>query len=196
MLQHVPVFPLSVMPHPSCRMPLRIFEPRYVNMVSEVMQSGSGFAITIMSQDYDGDSPYMDHETGIYKKAVWVEIDDFTQGEDGLLHINVVGRDWVSLSDLEKDDSGLWRAMATKLPRPAVVPSDDKTDSLYRVVEDAAHASDVHMPDIAIATTEQKVGYLSLMLPIGPVQRIELADARNDDERMNMLAQWVSISEA
>ncbi|WP_119394414.1 LON peptidase substrate-binding domain-containing protein [Salinibius halmophilus] len=196
MLQHVPVFPLSVMPYPSCRMPLRIFEPRYLNMVAEAMRGDRSFIMTMQTNPEEVESQLVDPYTGILRKAVRVEIEDFDQGEDGLLHIEVAGREWVLLSDLQKDDESLWRASVEPLPNTTQSPDDSQLNLIYRVIQDAAHASQVQVPDVEIATTEQKIGYLSTLLPIGVVQRIELVAAEDNAHRIALLNQWVSISEA
>lgn len=198
MLQHVPVFPLSVMPYPNCRMPLRIFEPRYLNMVAEVMREGSGFVITLQGSS-DEALQYralIDKASGMLRKAVWVEIEDFNQGDDGMLHIEVVARHWMVLDNLATDADSLWRANATALPNTSQSPRNSQLDELYRVIQDAAASSQVQVPDVGIATTEQKIGYLSILLPIGVSQRIELVAAEDNAHRIALLNQWVSISEA
>lgn len=197
MLQHVPVFPLSVMPFPGCRMPLRIFEPRYTEMVSQVMRDGTGFVMALSAGESSVQSPYLDPQTGILQKAVWVEIQDFDQGDDGLLHIEVVSRRWVQLDNLYQDGQQLWRAdMAEFEALSQSSQSDEHLDILYRVIQDAAEDSNVQVPDVEIASNEQKVGYLALLLPLGVVQRIELASLEDDAARVGLLHQWVNISEA
>ena len=41
-MQNVPLFPLHTVLYPHGRLPLRIFEPRYVDMVSDCMKTGTG----------------------------------------------------------------------------------------------------------------------------------------------------------
>ena len=82
----IPLFPLNTVLFPDGLLPLRIFEPRYVDMISECLKSGTGFGVCLIS---DG------QETGqaasIYEIGTLANIVDFQTEEDGLLGITVLG---------------------------------------------------------------------------------------------------------
>ena len=46
----IPLFPLNVVLFPQGRMKLRIFEQRYLNMVSRCMSEGTGFGVIAISE--------------------------------------------------------------------------------------------------------------------------------------------------
>jgi len=67
----IPLFPLNTVLFPDGILPLRIFEPRYLDMVSECMRSNSGFGVCLIS---DG-----------------ARIIDWDNRDDGLLGITAQG---------------------------------------------------------------------------------------------------------
>jgi len=101
----IPVFPLPVCIMVGGITELRIFEARYVRLVSEA-SSGHGFVIS----HYDSNMPHTSSEYGTY-----VDIIDFKTLDNGLLSITVKGRVMVSLSQFTQDDDGLHRAQVTEI---------------------------------------------------------------------------------
>ena len=50
----IPLFPLNVVLFPEGELKLRIFEPRYVDMVSDCFRNDSGFGICLIQKDNIG----------------------------------------------------------------------------------------------------------------------------------------------
>ena len=46
----LPLFPLSTVLYPRGRLQLRVFEPRYLDMVRECSRRGSGFGVCLILQ--------------------------------------------------------------------------------------------------------------------------------------------------
>ncbi len=42
---NIPLFPLNTVVFPEGELPLRLFEPRYIDMVSECLRNDSGFGV-------------------------------------------------------------------------------------------------------------------------------------------------------
>lgn len=93
-----PVFPLPIILLPNGVTRLRIFEPRYVRMVKEVMQADNCF-ILAMNGFADGED--------VYQYGTKVRIVDFDQGSDGLLNIDIQGIERVAIENITVDDDGL-----------------------------------------------------------------------------------------
>ncbi|HEX2933823.1 MAG TPA: LON peptidase substrate-binding domain-containing protein, partial [Bacteroidales bacterium] len=49
--QEIPFFPLGIVISPGEKIPLRIFEPRYIELITHIEQSGEHFAIPYMHQE-------------------------------------------------------------------------------------------------------------------------------------------------
>ena len=92
----LPIFPLPLVLTPGGRLPLRIFEPRYLAMVKWCMKHDQGFVV--VAQDGDGFAA-----VGGLARIV-----DFDQLPDGCLGLTAVGEGLVELSEPRQDDDGLW----------------------------------------------------------------------------------------
>ena len=68
------LFPLSVNVLPGAYLPLQIFEPRYIDMVSECLANSEGFCIVLFKDDENEENKdYLPH----HNIATYVEIVDF-----------------------------------------------------------------------------------------------------------------------
>ena len=83
----IPLFPLHSVLFPGGKLPLRIFEPRYLDMVSECFRKGQGFGICLIR---DGSEVGKAAET--YDTGTLSEISYFNKQSDGLLGITASGK--------------------------------------------------------------------------------------------------------
>jgi uncharacterized protein len=82
----IPLFPLETVLYPGGLLPLRIFEPRYIDMVSESLRDETPFGIVPIKYGREvGSTPHFFRVGTIASIASW------DQGDDGLLHIEVLG---------------------------------------------------------------------------------------------------------
>ncbi len=97
-----PVFPLKSVLLPGGILPLRIFEPRYVDMVSHCLRNDSGFVVSLIKKG---------QETGAaaecYTFATLVKIIDWKQYPDGLLGITAKGYNKVRILHQEVQNDQL-----------------------------------------------------------------------------------------
>ena len=96
-----PIFPLRTILFPDSKLPLRIFEPRYIDMVSRCMREDSEFGI-ILSRESTDPKMFETYDTGTLAKII-----DWDQGEDGLLGITTIGTQKFRLKGLNKQEDGL-----------------------------------------------------------------------------------------
>ena len=98
----IPVFPLSnFIIFPKTTVPLNIFEPRYIDMVSRSMREDSEFGI-ILSRESTDPKMFETYDTGTLAKII-----DWDQGGDGLLGITTLGTQKFRLKELNKQEDGL-----------------------------------------------------------------------------------------
>ena len=91
-MKQLALFPLNSFILPEGRMRLRIFEPRYVRLVSEASAGKRDFALAQIN-------PYVSqhHPDRILPLATRVQIEDFEQLDDGLLGITIAGVEKVQI---------------------------------------------------------------------------------------------------
>ncbi len=97
----IPLFPLNIVLFPQGELQLRLFEPRYLDMVSECLRSDSGFGICLIREGEAAEGL-----TDFFAMGTYVKISDWDQMDDGLLGIKVIGerRFKVESYDVQKDN--------------------------------------------------------------------------------------------
>ena len=99
--EDLPIFPLRTILFPDSKLPLRIFEPRYIDMVSRSMRENSEFGI-ILSRENTDPKMFETYDTGTLARII-----DWDQGGDGLLGITTLGTQKFRLKELNKQEDGL-----------------------------------------------------------------------------------------
>lgn len=188
----LPVFPLGLVVLPGTIQTLQIFEPRYLSMVKDCMNSESGFVITLSNDNVSGES--------FMSQGTFVDIIDFNQLPNGLLGITVKGREKVSIKSIEQVESGLHYASISPIAEPIV---DDqavlaKFPDLINVLSQLKEHPQVKLLPLEIdMLSAESVSYqLAGLIPISPMQKQTLLEAFDSKQRMNILAKLVNkISE-
>lgn len=82
----IPLFPLNTVLFPEGELQLRLFEPRYLDMVSNCLRTDSGFGICLI---HDGEE--VGEAAEFFPMGTYATITDWNQMPDGLLGITVCG---------------------------------------------------------------------------------------------------------
>ncbi|MDQ6646972.1 MAG: LON peptidase substrate-binding domain-containing protein [Pseudomonadota bacterium] len=85
-LIEMPLFPLSTVLFPAGQLHLRIFEPRYLDLVRECTRYGTGFGVCLILDGEETGTPAAPAAVGTMAR-----INDFHTSEDGLLGIVAEG---------------------------------------------------------------------------------------------------------
>jgi uncharacterized protein len=111
-LIEMPLFPLASVLFPGGKLQLRIFEPRYLDLVRECSRHGSGFGVCLILEGQEVGEPAIPAAIGTIAR-----ICDFHRGEDGLLGIVAEGgsrfrvmRSRVRSDGLLRGDVEVWPA--------------------------------------------------------------------------------------
>lgn len=106
----LPVFPLHMFILPEGRQKLRIFETKYLNMVTQSL-NGSGFVIafprTSITTEKANDLHSVDKPFPVSHWGTLVRVIDFDKGDDGVLLIDVEGQCLVSLKGIHYQEDDL-----------------------------------------------------------------------------------------
>jgi Lon protease-like protein len=102
---NLPVFPLPIFLLPDGVTRLRIFEPRYLKMVSIACQQ-NGFVLCVFDHNAELNVPAW---------GAWVDIINFSQ-EGELLNIDIKAKSLVSIENVTMDDDQLRFADCTEIP--------------------------------------------------------------------------------
>ena len=127
--QGVPIFPLHTILFPGSKLPLRIFEPRYLDMISHCMRSNTEFGI-VLSRKVP--QPGM-LET--YAIGTLATIIDWNQGEDGLLGITTLGTNKFELLSMTKQEDELNLGEITIIEKEEAFKAPPNFDNMIRLLE-------------------------------------------------------------
>lgn len=101
-LMNVPLFPLNSIVLPRGRIPLQLFEPRYIDMLTRCLKEDRGFVVVLLQEGGEAGRTAAFYDIGTY-----VRIIDFQQLENGLLGITVEGESKVSVVRSWQQEDGL-----------------------------------------------------------------------------------------
>jgi uncharacterized protein len=99
----VPLFPLTTVLFPGGPLPLRLFEPRYLDMVGRCMRQEVPFGVLLLSGATEaGQTVVRTEDIGTLATIV-----DWYQGADGLLGITALGGERFRLLAMQRQADGL-----------------------------------------------------------------------------------------
>ena len=119
--REIALFPLNTVLFPQGPLQLRIFEPRYLDMVSECMRNESPFGVCLIESGSEAGRPATPYGTGTL-----AHINDWRRNDDGLLGIGAVGGRRFTVLDTRVQPDGLLRGTIEELADepPATLPDD------------------------------------------------------------------------
>ncbi len=126
----IPLFPLRTVLFPQGPLPLRVFEPRYLDMVSRCMKSDSDFGVVLILEGSDVG------EARLVSVGTRARITDWYQGSDGILGITALGGSRFRIAEVDRQDDGLYLASVEDLPPEPSIP----LPSEYRAMADLLQA--------------------------------------------------------
>ena len=116
-VRELPLFPLHAVLFPGGPLPLKIFEPRYLDMVSRCLREQSGFAVVLL-----GEGEEAQEATSFAATGTEAHIVDFDRLEGGLLGISCVGRERVRVVEAWREPDGLNRGRVLDIAADRRVP--------------------------------------------------------------------------
>ena len=114
--QEVPLFPLGTVLFPDGPLPLRVFEPRYLDMVSRCLREDAEFGVVLIVEGRDT-GQVETTDVGSLARIV-----DWYQGSDGILGITARGTRMYRLHGVRRQADGLYLGQVDLLPDTPPVP--------------------------------------------------------------------------
>ncbi len=97
----VPLFPLRTVLYPGGPLPLRIYEPRYLDMISDCLKRDVPFGVLRIKSGCEV-GPATTYEVGTLARII-----DWYQGSDGLLGVTAIGEQRFRLKSAHRQPDGL-----------------------------------------------------------------------------------------
>lgn len=102
MMVHRPLFPLQTVLFPGCRLPLQIFEQRYLEMIKRCLKQEEGFVVVLINEGQE-----VGVTSNIFSVGCEAQIVDWHQRENGLLGIVAQGQRRMSIQRARTQADGL-----------------------------------------------------------------------------------------
>lgn len=125
-VRELPIFPLGTILFPEGKLPLRIFEPRYVDMVARCGREGIGFVVVGIKEGREAGEPAIPHSVGTE-----VRLENWDTDESGLLLIECLGVSKVSINNSRLLEDGLRMAEITCFASEPELPVEDRDQHLW-----------------------------------------------------------------
>ncbi|RJS92490.1 LON peptidase substrate-binding domain-containing protein [Salinisphaera sp. Q1T1-3] len=184
-----PLFPLSTVVFPGGILPMRIFEPRYLDMVSHCMRQATGFVVCAARPAESGGF------AAPRASGTRVSIADFDRLDDGALGITVHGHERVSIHDARCGADGLWWGRIAALPESADGPCPIEFAALKDIV--AALIEQTGLPYTTASTDYSSASWLSArlteLLPFDAATKHQLLSTDDPIERLRRIRPMVEI---
>lgn len=179
-----PVFPLKTVLFPDGYLPLQVFEPRYLDMVSACMKSDSGFAVCLISHGQELGAGAKTHTIGTYAKIV-----DFEPLDNGLLSITAKGTRKIEIHSSWFEKNGLMQAHVDYLTDESSETVGAEYKGLANVLKDIiTHSSYKDYEQGVDLGNARDLGYrLAEMLPIALEQQQQLLEIDQPVERLSKI---------
>lgn len=120
MPSEIPLFPLNAVLFPDGLLPLRVFEQRYMDMVTQALRADTPFGICLIESGQEVGQPAVPHEIGTLAR-----ICEWDMAQLGVLNIKVRGEQRFRILDRRSNESGLQLARVEMLPEepPLTLPT-------------------------------------------------------------------------
>lgn len=125
----ISLFPLRTVLYPGGPLPLRIFERRYLDMISRCLRTDTPFGVLLIREGSEI-GPAKTYDIGTLAK-----ITDWYQGSDGLLGVTAIGLDRFRLIDHRRQDDGLLVGHVEILPEGPVCALPEKYQPLAGILK-------------------------------------------------------------
>lgn len=183
----LPLFPLNAVLFPGGPLPLRVFEPRYLDMVSRCLREDSGFGVLLIRDGAEAGS------ADTFEIGTVAEIVDWYQGSDGLLGVTAEGRHRFELEAADRQPDGLYVGTIRSIEAEPEVPVSDEYQFLTRLLKDVLDELGSHYQNIPKNYSDSAwVGYrLTEILPLPLTTKQSFLEMDDPVARLELLTPYV-----
>lgn len=188
--ESLPLFPLHTVLFPGGVLGLRVFEPRYLDMVRECGRAGRGFGVCLILQGVEVGGAASSAAVGCEAR-----IEDFSSSADGLLQLTVRGGRRFHVERSRVRDNGLVVGDVRWIGEPAGAALKPEHSLLAlllrRMVERAGPANRLAAGEADFRDAAWVGWRLAEWLPLDGDERQQLLQEDDPDRRLQRLLEWI-----
>ena len=184
---NMPLLPTTAILCPRGRIPLQVYEPRYLDLVSRCLKADSAFAIVMAKSD--------EVEGSFYRIGTVAKVVDFAaMMTDGILTITAEGISQVSISNVRRCEDGIWAADVQEQGEEQYIDLPEEFDELKAVLKALVKhpfVKDLNM-DIDYQDSRQIGWRLTELLPFEGCQKQNLYEMTDAISRLETISKQLS----
>lgn len=188
-MQDLGLFPLASVLFPGGKLSLRIFEPRYLDLVRDCAAAARPFGLVAIADGHESGVSATPHSIGTLALIV-----DFTTLPDGLLGITCQGGERFRIESRRVAQNRLQHAQVELLAPDPVLEVPAEFGLLATLLRRAADQIEGLLSGAANSAFDDAawVAYrLAEILPLELSEKQQLLEADDPIERLALLAQWL-----
>ncbi|MBP20643.1 MAG: LON peptidase substrate-binding domain-containing protein [Pseudomonadales bacterium] len=188
-MAEIPLFPLPMVLFPGGKLPLQIFEPRYLDMVKNCMREEIGFGVILIEEGQQVLKNAEQQLPSIAHCGTYCSIVDFDQQRNGLLQITVEGQTKFAVRDQYENPDRLMLAQVEFLPEEEDIPVPDNKQHLVNLLETLTQHKSVQQLGLSInfETARDVGGRLAELLPCPNDFKQRMLEMKNPVIRLSEL---------
>jgi Lon protease-like protein len=187
----IPLFPLKSVLFPNGRLPMQIFEQRYIDLVSRSLRQDKGFGICLLK---DGDEVVQaGKRQQVHRVGTYARIVDWDKLPNGLLGITVEGSQKFTVHECWSDNSQLLMAKVvfsdTDRVGEPLIPVDDSHEALITLAQQLASHPAIESLNLQLEfeNLREIAWRLSELIPLSLETKQELLELNDTQERVNRI---------
>lgn len=188
-IRDIPLLPLHTVLFPGGRLPLKVFEQRYLDMAAACMKDNTPFGICLIAEGKEVGATATPHPVGTL-----AEIVQWDMPELGILLLTVAGSRRFKVLESRTEADGLLQARVQLLPEPALQPVPDAHQNLVILLEQiVADLGPERLPEPHAFDDLAWVGYrLTEVMPVKPLAKQKLLELDDPLSRLEILHQYLA----
>jgi Lon protease-like protein len=191
MSEVIPLFPLSTVLLPYGRIGLQIFEPRYLDLVSNCLKHDAGFGVVWLREGAEAHQEGGDHQ--LVQIGCYARIMDWDSLPNGLLGITIEGQEKFRVLSSFQEKNHLHKAEIEWIdqePLMGVTEQFEEMDVLMQQLSQHPHFERLNV-DSEIDDLSRLSFLLTQYLPIEEKQKFLLLSLDDPIERLQQLMVWL-----
>lgn len=184
-----PLFPLSTVLFPGGRLPLQIFEPRYIDLVRDCLRTNQGFGLVGIREGREAGSAARPWHVGTLARII-----DWDQGENGLLNILIQGEERFDILETRVGKGQLVVADVTWRQPVLACECTHAFTQLKALVENLLQENAATAEGVSLLARSEPVEFVySLLglLPLPPALKVEFLDINESDALVNAALEFL-----
>ncbi len=182
----LPLFPLNTVLFPGGVLPLRIFEPRYLDMVKSCMRNQHGFGVCMIIQGEE-----IGHNTASAALGCEARIIDFDQTPDGLLGITALGERRFHVEQVKIRSNGLIVGEVSWLDESCDIVVAPEHFVLSQILQRVLDKAEISFDKKQLENADWVSWRLAEWLPLSNLERQELLQESDAQLRLQNLLEKI-----